>query len=465
MIVGEDTGCHQGCYGDPVGRTPNIDRLASEGTLYTNAFSHAPVCAPSRSGLVTGRYPSSIGSHHMRSTLTDPPRMFTHELRDAGYFVDWATKTDFNFPMPDDAHDTTALWFEDMSILEGRPYFAFVNFGITHESTMWGEDSYKNGLAQYPDLELTDPAKVRVPAYLPDTPEVRTNIARYYDSLAMQDIEVGKVLDLIEKSGEADNTIVIYMSDHGRGLAREKRWCYDAGVHLPLIVRAPGMLKAGAVDDQLVAWVDIAPTILTLAKAKIPADYEGQVFFGPCKNQPRRYAFGGRDRMDECFDRTRFVRSKQYHYIRNFYPELPWAQRLNYFERMATTQVMRSMNASGELKGAAACFMQPAKPAEELYDAQADPDQVNNLAGLPEYENVVLEMRQTLDEWIQSSGDLARHSEHDLIARGIVVDRLSDEYVQRTSSLPLEHALGPPKSLLTMQEAEAWQAQVRSGNK
>ncbi len=464
MIMAEDTGRHQGCYGDPIGRTPNIDRLASEGTRYTNAFTHAPVCAPSRSGLVTGQYPTTIGSQHMRSTLVNPPRMFTHELRDAGYFVSWSTKTDFNFEMPPDAYDTTEVWHTDFKVLKGRPFFAFVNFADTHESTMWGEVRYEDSMAKWPDLERTDPNQVRVPAYLPDTPEVRQDIARYYDALAVQDKQVGEVLDLIEASGEADNTIVIYMSDHGRGLAREKRWCYDAGVHMPLIIRAPGLLEAGAVDDQLVAWVDIAPTLLSLAKASIPDNYQGQVFFGPCRNHPRQYVYGGRDRMDECFDRTRYVRSKTHHYIRNFYPSLPWAQRLRYFEKMATTQVLREMNAKGQLQGAAGCFMQETKPAEELYDVQADPDQVNNLADSPAHQNVLAAMRNALDKWIVETGDLSEESEDELILRGITVDRLSEEYRSRITALPPEHKLGPPSSLLTMQEAEAWEKRVRSGS-
>jgi len=454
LIVGEDTGRHLGCYGDDYAVTPNIDRLASQGALYTNGFTHAPVCAPSRSGLVTGQYACTMGSHHMRSTLVNPPRTFTQELRDNGYYVAWPTKLDFNFEPQDGWRDSDANWIGDLPT--ERPFFAYVNFGNTHESQMWHDaDEHRERCDRLTDDQWHDPAEAPVPAYLPDTPNTRREIAYYYDNLTQQDHYVGEVLRTIDEAGLADDTIVIYMTDHGRGLPREKRWCYDAGVHLPLIVRAPGMTDPGSVTDALVGWVDIAPTILSLTGTPIPEHYQGQVFLGPDAGEPREYCYGGRDRMDECFDRTRFVRSKRFHYLRNFYPQLPWAQRLTYMEREATMRDLRALNAEGKLPHPRNVFVQPTKPAEELYDAAADPDMVNNLADSPTHRETLEEMRAACEAFISWSGDLAEVSERTLIERGIVVNRLDGEYDQRVGTLADELRLGPERSILEMENVPA----------
>ncbi|MEX1089745.1 MAG: sulfatase, partial [Phycisphaeraceae bacterium] len=366
LLMGEDTGLHLGCYGDCAASTPNLDRLAREGCRYTSAISTAPVCAPARSSVVTGMYPWSLGTHQMRSTLLHPPRLFTHELRDAGYYVNWPTKRDFNFdPTPgwcDDCNQDIAVpdW-PDASragTLPHKPFFLYSNFYVTHESTMWSKPFGNDLGARHYRLQLDhllkpgqrhEPATISVPAYLPDVSEVRQNLAWYYDALSIQDAQIGQVLDALAASPYADNTIVIYMTDHGRGLPREKRWCYDAGVHLPLIVRGPG-IAPGTVDDAVVNWVDIAPTILSLAGADIPGHYQGQAFLGAAKaTTPRQYAFAGRDRIDEAFDHVRVARDQRWHYIRNTWPCLPYAQRSWYMERMATMQVLRRMRAAGEL--------------------------------------------------------------------------------------------------------------------
>ena len=455
MMVGEDVGRHFGCYGDEYAITPNLDRLAAGGALYTQGFTHAPVCAPSRSGLVTGRYPCSIGSHHMRSTLVNPPRMFTHELRDAGHHVAWPTKLDFNFEPLEGWCDSTEPWIGDLPTR--RPFFAYVNFGLTHESGMWrSEEEQRKICKDLADDQWHDPADAPVPAYLPDTANTRREIAQYYDNVTQQDYHVGEVLRTIEQAGLADNTIVIYMTDHGRGLPREKRWCYDAGVHLPLIIRAPGLTEPGSVIDDLVAWVDVAPTILSLTGTPIPDAYQGQVFLGPDAAPPRDYCYGGRDRMDECFDRTRFVRSSRFHYIRNFFPQLPWAVRLKYMEQEATFQDMRELNAQGKLDHPQSVFMQPTKPAEELYDPDADPDMVNNLADSADHADALAELRAECERFIAWSGDLGEVSERKLIERGILTNRLDEEYDARRGSLDERYHLGIAKrTILEMEEVPA----------
>lgn len=459
LLVGEDTGRHHGCYGEPYAHTPNLDRLAAEGCRYTNAFTHAPVCAPSRSGLVTGRYPWSIGTYHMRSTLLDPPRVFMQELRDAGVHVSWATKTDFNFVPPADFADTTEDTWKHGLPAE-RPCFAFRNFDITHESRVWdpwphGDDTFAGRQAELPEHLRHDPADAPIPAYLPDAPETRQDISRYFDNLSLQDQEVGEVLATIDASPAADRTVVIYLSDHGRGLVREKRWCYDAGVRMPLIVRWPGQIDPGTTCDDLVAWVDIAPTILSLMGAAVPSDYDGQVFFGPEAAPPRAFVYGGRDRMDEVYDKVRYARSESYHYIRNDYPALPWAVRQAYQEQEPTFQSMRRLHAAGELAGDAAVFMAECKPAEELYDPAADPDMVNNLAADPAYAQPLAEHRTVLEDFLGSIQDLSVVPESELIDRELVADRLNTEYRPRVGRLNERDRLGPEVAPLTMQEADA----------
>ncbi len=468
LLVGEDAGRYAGCYGDAVANTPNLDRLAAEGCRYDNAFSTSPVCAPSRSTLVMGKYAWSMGSHHMRSTLINPPRLFTHELRDAGYYVSWPTKLDFNFEPAEDFREDKDDWEGKLANgeLGDRPFFLFKNFSVTHESTMWeaakggagghgGACLYREELLEKtPDVPRCDPASVRVPAYLPDTQGVREDIARFYDALTLMDMQVGNVLDALEASPYKDNTYVIYITDHGRGLIREKRWCYDAGVHLSCLMRGPGVIP-GSSSDKLVSWVDFGPTFLSLAGVPVPDDYHGQVFFGDAKVAEREYVFHGRDRMDEAFDRTRSARDKRWHYIRNYHPELPWMQRNFYMERQNTTQIARQLNSEGKLTDSAALFLAESKPAEELYDAVNDPDMVKNLVADPAHAGELERLRKALDDNQAKFGDKADQSERELIGQGLVVNRLDDEYSSRIEPLPEGLNLGPfPLSILEREQLE-----------
>lgn len=451
ILMAEDTGRHQGCYGDAAARTPHIDRLAAAGMRYTHAFSTAPVCAPSRSAMMMGKTAFSQGSHHMRSTLRNHPKVFTEALREAGYYVNWANKTDFNFEprasFADDRHE----WFDDLAQgnLPDQPWLLYHNFEVTHESKMW-PDSWEENVAPYlSDDERIDPASVRVPAYLPDEPEVRADLARYYESLIVQDKGVGRALDALEKSGQAGNTIVLYYSDHGRGLVREKRWMYEAGVHLPLIVRAPGMTEPGTTCDELISWLDLAPTILSLCDAEPIEGAQGRIFLGPDKQPAPEYVFSGRDRMDETFDRVRVAHSQRYHYIRNDYPALPYASRQLYMEKQLTTQVVRRQFADGSLPADAALWYAAQKPAEELYDSDNDPDNVRNLAGDPEYAEILQQHREALAAFLARTGDLAMRPEKDLIADGIVENRLP-EYYERVEPLAPEHRVGPETAPVEM---------------
>lgn len=461
LLIGEDAGRRLGCYGDPDAITPNLDRLAAEGCRYDNAFSTAPVCAPSRCTLVTGQYAWSIGTHHHRSRLLSPPKLFTEYLRETGYYVNWENKTDFNFVPPESFSDECRPWLDDLreNRLPDKPFFLYHNFDVTHESTMWPEPWKGHGVVKDrlalrhllgPDQQI-DPARVQVPSYLPDVSEVRANIARFYEALAIEDIQAGQILDALDRSPHRDNTIVIYLTDHGRGLAREKRWLYGAGIHLSLVIRWPEGIKPGTVSDELVSWVDIAPTILSLAGIEVPQSLQGQVFLGPEKAPPRQYVFAGRDRMDEAYDRCRAARDKRWHYIRNDFPQIPYCQRNHYQEHMETTQVLREMNYRGELTDAQKLWMSPTKPPEELYEAHSDPNMVHNLAGDPAHADTLARMRRALADELERYGDLGMVPERELIARGLVEDRLAQHYAHVEP--PPEHLrVGIERTIVEMPE-------------
>jgi arylsulfatase A-like enzyme len=436
LIIGEDTGLNLGCYGDPDARTPRLDALAAEGLLATHAFTHSPVCAPSRSGFITGRYPYSFGSHHMRSRMLDPPPMFTRALKEAGWRVSWPSKTDFNFHMGDSEISDKRDWLKEDLPAEG-PWLCYTNLEITHESSMWPDevdDRHRElGIMRQslPAGSRHDPRTVRVPPYLPDVIEVRQDLARHHDNASLLDRQMGGILAMLDASGQAGNTIVIFMVDHGAGIPRGKRWCYDLGTHLPLLVRWPGRIVPGTVHRGMVGWVDLAPQILRWCGVAAPAGMQGVPFM----DSAREFCFGGRDRMDCQFDRVRFVRSRRWRYIRNYHPELPWAQRNPYMERMPSMTAWRRLHAEGRLTPVQAAWFARRKPDEELYDCEADPWQLCNLAADPACGGELVRHRAALDAHLAAVGDLGAVPEDDLIARGIIADQ-RDELRSHIAALP-----------------------------
>lgn len=438
LIVGEDMGPELKCYGDGNAITPNMDRLAAQGARFTRCFTHAPVCAPSRSGLIGGRYPTSLGTHHMRSTLLKPPPLFTDYLKKAGYTIAWPTKTpygktDFNFALPPKAFDVTTDWTKD---IPKQPFFGFYNIFTSHESQIRVPAARLAALTQrLKASERRDPATMKLPSYYPDTPEVRRDLANYYELVTAVDYQVGVVLNALDKAGLADNTLVFLTGDHGRGLPRSKRWVYDRGIHVPLIVRWPGHIEPGTVRDDLVCFLDFAATMLTLAGVEVPKEMQGQVILGPKKAPERKYIFAARDRMDEVPDRIRTVRDKHFQYILNFHPELSHAQRIAYMELMPTMKVWRKLHAEGKLNAVQDQFFAATKPREELYDVDADPDEVKNLAAEPKYQKKLEELRTALERWMEETKDLGAIPERELIRRGLVADSLS-QYEKRKENKP-----------------------------
>jgi N-sulfoglucosamine sulfohydrolase len=422
-IVGEDLGPQLRCYGDRRAITPNVDRLSAEGARYTHAFTHAPVCAPSRSGLITGKYPTAIGTHHMRSKLLKPPTTFTAHLRQAGYYVAWPGKTDFNFDVPKEAFDSTNDWLRRTPT--NRPFFGYVNINVTHESRIRGApEQFAKDTARLKPEERQAPSRMKLPPYYPDAPEVRRDIANYYELVTALDYRVGEILARLKEVNLSENTIVVFFGDHGWGMPRGKRWVYDSGIRVPLIVKWPGRINPGRVRDDLVTFVDLPVTMLALAGA-IPEGLDGRVFL-PEGTPPRKYVFAARDRMDETYDRIRCVRDSRFKYIRNYEPGLPYAQHIQYMDQMPTMRIWRDWNAAGKLKGPQQIFFSAGKPPEELYDLEHDPHEIQNLINSGKHRSKLRELRQALDDWLAETHDLGEIPETELIARGVVADKLKE---------------------------------------
>lgn len=401
----EDISPNLGCYGDPHASTPNLDALAAQGAKFTRAFTHAPVCAVVRSGIITGVYPVSIGSHHMRSRIVTPPhiRCFTEYLRTAGYFCTNRSKTDYQFDPPATAWDRQGNRHGDWREREeGQPFFSVINLTICHESQIrHGEKRHQEILAKLKPEQIHDPDKTAstLPPYLPDTPAARKNWAWYHDNISEMDRQAGDILQRLEDDGLADNTIVVYWSDHGQGMPRGKRWPYDSGTHVPVIVRWPGRIEAGSVREDLVSTIDFPATMLALAGVEVPDYMHGRVFLGEHTQPEPKHLFYHRDRMDEGIDMIRSVRDRRYRYLRNFESEKPYSQGIDYMDEMPAMRDWRRLNAEGKLRGGQKNWFAQPKPLEELYDTESDPHELNNLAGSPEHAQRLNEFRQALADW------------------------------------------------------------------
>lgn len=423
-ITVEDMSPRLGAYGDTLARTPHIDRFAEEGTRYTNAFSVSGVCAPSRSALITGMYPISIGTHQMRTTheapnlpgpyLAVPPphvKAFTEYLRAAGYYTSNNVKTDYQFGTPVTAWDESSREAHWRDRAPGQPFFAVFNSTRTHESKVWPDST---------EARTTPRASVTVPPYYPDTDVVREDIARHYDNIARMDTWVGEILAELEADGLADSTIVFFYSDHGDGLPRAKRWVYDSGLHVPLLIRWPDALRPeghepGSVEDRLVSFVDFGPTVLSLADVQVPDYMQGKPFLGGQEAPPRDYVYAARDRHDEAYDRVRAARDKRFKYIRNYMPDSAYVQPIEYRDRMPTMRELLRLSEEGRLEGPQQLWFRETRPDEELYDTHVDPWEVNDLADDPEYQDVLERMRAAMEAWLERVGDLGAIPEAEMV--------------------------------------------------
>ncbi len=437
-LTSEDNGPQLGCYGDPLATTPNIDELAARGLIYDHCWSNAPVCAPARTTIISGMYPPSTGAEHMRSRTRLPAgfHMFPHYLRAAGYYCTNNSKEDYNLDKPSQVWDESSQEAHWRNRAEGQPFFAVFNSTVTHESQ----------IRKRPHQALHDPARVRLPAYHPDHPAVRQDWAQYYDQVTAMDAFVGQHLRELTEAGLADTTIVFYYGDHGSGMPRSKRWPYNSGLHVPLVVSIPIQFRHLAAPDyqpgrrtsRLVSFVDLAPTVLSLAGIQPPSQFQGAAFLGPYAADPPPYLFGFRGRMDERYDLVRTVRDQRYIYVRNYMPHVIYGQFIKYMFETPTTRIWKQLYDQGELTPPQTYFWE-GKPCEELYDLQADPDEVHNLAESADHRQILLQLRNALHSQTLKIRDVGFLPEAEIHARG---DKTSPyEMGHDSAQYPLERIL------------------------
>ena len=431
-ITSEDNSPFLGCYGDDFATTPNLNKLASEGILYGNAFATAPVCAPARNSLITGVYPPSSGTQHMRSRYPIPKNIQPYPLylRELGYYCTNNSKTDYNFLGDDKSYwDECSNTAHYKNRAENQPFFAIFNFDITHESRI-------HDITPTPELRH-DPAKVKLPPYHPDTPEIRHDWAQYYDKVEDLDTQVGELLKELDDDGLKDDTIVFYYSDHGGVLTRSKRFIYDSGLRVPMIIRFPEKYRylatndPGTRTDRLVSFIDLPPTLLSLTGKTKPDQMQGHAFLGKEIAGPRHYAFGFRGRMDEYYDFSRTVRDKEFRYIKNYMPHRIYGQHVSYLWRAAVTRSWEKEYKAGRCNAVQSRFWEP-KPAEELYHTASDPWEVVQLTDDPQFKAKLEELRNACRDYmlkIRDSGFIPEGEMVEINKNGTVYDFVrSDEY-------------------------------------
>lgn len=420
-LIAEDMGPDAvTCYGNEQVWTPNLDKLAAGGVRYTRAYTTAPVCSASRSAFMTGMYQTTIGAHNHRSHRNDGHglsvgvRPLPEWMREAGYFTanivqlpaacgfKGTGKTDWNFAREGKPFDS-AEWSD---LKSHQPFYAQVNFQETHRT--------------FHAPAKADPAKVKIPPYYPDHPTTRKDWAQYLDAATELDRKIGLILSQLEADGLADDTVIFFFGDHGEAHVRGKQFCYEEGLHIPLIVHwpknfpAPKQFTAGKVDNRLIEAIDFAPTMLAIAGAAKPEKMQGRIMFGEHADAPREYAFGARDRCDETVFRLRTVRDSRWRYIRNFTPDRPFLQKNDYKEKQYPVwNLLKELHAQGRLTPAQEFLCQPTMPPEELYDLEADPDEIHNLADSkdPVHASALKRLRSVLEKWIADTDDQGRFPE------------------------------------------------------
>lgn len=431
-ITAEDMSPNLGCYGDADATSPRIDVFAREAVRFTSAFATAPVCSPARSCLITGMFATSLGTQRLRSQIPVPDhiRPFTALLREAGYYCSNNVKTDYN--LANEAAFVRLAWDDCSSEAHwrsrrsGQPFFAVFNFMTTHQSrtSVWSQGQFEQEIAAHlTPSERHDPAKMTLPPYYPDTEEARRAWARYQDCITALDHQVGVILDQLAADGLAGDTIVCFFSDHGMGLPRGKRCLFDSGLHVPLLVRFPDKwsrlapVKPGGSTEQLVSFVDFAPTVLSLCGITSPDHFQGRTFLGGAVGVPREFVYGARDRVDEAFDLARSVRDRRWLYIRNFMPHLSWMQPEGYSDASPFRQEFKQLAAAGKLSAGPLTYASPHRDREELYDTKADPRQLRNLATSPEHTQTLKRMRSELRRWQLATRDAGFLTEPQMWAR------------------------------------------------
>ena len=440
LITAEDLGPRLGFMGDQTAVTPNLDKLARESIMFTHAFTTAGVCAPSRSALITGVHQQTLGTHHMRTgsygeNMAEgspyqavPPahiKAFPELLRAAGYHTVNDAKTDYQFGQPFTVWDINGAGADWNERQPGQPFFAMINHEVTHESRTWPADTdpslhpivatrvkFNQQMDAAKTFALTDPAAVHIPPYWPDTRKVRENLARFYDNIRVMDAQIGSLLARLEADGRLRDSIIIFTTDHGDGLPRHKRTIFDSGTRVPLLVRFPDGYGAGTQRNDLVSFIDIAPTILTWAGVPVPDWVQGRPIFG--SPAPPAVFMGG-DRFDEVPQRFRGVREQRWHYIR-YFSNAPVIPPLRFQSVNPIMQEMHRLHASGKLTALQKAYLDQPAAGEYLFDTHSDPDEIVNLADDSRYARIKQRLADRMERWISESGDLGRLSEREMIA-------------------------------------------------
>ncbi len=435
-------------YGDQVIALPNLEALAKDGVVFDNAYSPVPVCAPARSAIITGLYPTTLGTHNMRTynayatqnqpeigipsyspIVPDGVKMFTEYLRREGYYCTNGPKEDYNFKKLKSAWDESSKDAHWRKRSTGQPFFSVFNFGVCHESQIWnrGKDSL-----------FVDPSQLLVPPYFPDTEIIRHDLAVNYSNLKRLDDQIGSIIDQLKEDGLYENSIIFFYGDHGGPFPRHKRALYETGTQVPMVIKFPKYENAGKRDARLLSFIDLAPTVLSMADIEPPKVMQGIAQFGKYEvAQKPKYVFHSSDRFDELYDRLRAVRSHRFKYIKNFDPSLPNAIPVAYREQMPMMQELRKLYASGSLNAVQSHWFTAPKPEEELYDLKNDPYELINLADRPELQDTLLHLRTVLNDWIRETNDLGQIPEKELIEKW-----LPDGKQPRLPELELEDKQG-----------------------
>jgi arylsulfatase A-like enzyme len=404
-ITSEDNSPYLGCYGDALAQTPHLDRLAAQGVRYRNAFANAPVCSTARTTLITGMYASSLGAQHHRSGVTIPQQFkrYPEHLRAARYYCSNNSKTDYNLAGARKIWDESSNQAHYKNRAPDQPFFAVFNFTTSHE----GQVAPNPGKTSF----RVPPEKIPLPPFHPDTPDIRRDWANYYDQMTLMDAQVGKVLNELEQSGLADETIVFYYGDHGGALPRGKRNIHDSGTRVPLIIRFPkkwqhlAPAKPGEWVNDLVSFVDFPATVFSLCGVAIPAHYEGRPFLGGKKSAPRKHVFLFRGRMDERYDTVRAVRDGEYRYVRNYSPHRPWGQHYSYpFQVQPSMRSWFAEFKAGRCNDVQSAYWKP-KPSEEFYEIGSDPFEIRNRIADPQHAAQVAKQRAALRAEILTTRD------------------------------------------------------------
>jgi N-sulfoglucosamine sulfohydrolase len=449
LLMAEDMSPHLGAFGDPVAQTPNLDALAAQGVRFTNSFTTAGVCAPSRAAHILGMYQVATGTQHMRSSsrpgggyYSVPPdgvKAYPELLRAAGYFTYTDYKLDYQFSGATAHSGPSTIWDAEgagatdwQQRANSQPFFGFINFQVSHESGVFtplgamphGAMHFAMQLMRWWQIgdvpQRVRPQDVVVPPYYPDTPTVRADMARHYNNIAYMDQQVGDILQQLQQQGLADTTIVIFTSDHGDGLPRAKRELFDSGIKVPMIIRWPAAFRPagvqpGALDERLVSFVDLGPTILSLAGIPVP-DYMHGRNFAAADAAPRDYVYAARDRIDELPDRQRAVRDQRYKYLRSWFPQQPAGLDLAYRNNIDMVREMRALYEAGGLNATQRLWYEP-PGAERLYDLEQDPYEIHDVSTDPHYREVLQRLRGEMDNWLARVGDWSEQPEADMVAR------------------------------------------------